>query len=117
MPVGPTEWLVIVAIALLLIGPKKLPDLARALGSAQKEYEDARKTAITKKTEEKKEEELLIEQAKKLGIKTEGKTIEQIAQEVLQKAEEESAKLKATPEPEPETKPDETSISSPETSS
>ncbi|MFX0195246.1 MAG: twin-arginine translocase TatA/TatE family subunit [Candidatus Hodarchaeota archaeon] len=99
MVVGSTEWLVIILIALLLIGPKKLPDLARALGSAQKEYEDARRTTVTKKTEEKKEEELLIEQAKKLGIKTEGKTIEQIAQEVLQKAEEEQVKLKAEPEP------------------
>ncbi|MFQ6125963.1 MAG: twin-arginine translocase TatA/TatE family subunit [Candidatus Heimdallarchaeota archaeon] len=105
MNVGSTEWLVIILIALLLIGPKKLPDLARALGSAQKEYEDARRTSLTKKTKEKKEEELLIEQAKKLGIKTEGKTIEQIAQEVLQKAEEESAKLKA--EPEPSLKPEE----------
>lgn len=99
MVVGSTEWLVIILIALLLIGPKKLPELARSLGSAQKEYEDARRTIVTKKTEEKKEEELLIEQAKKLGIKTEGKTIEQIAQEVLQKAEEEQAKLKAGPEP------------------
>ncbi|MFQ5821763.1 MAG: twin-arginine translocase TatA/TatE family subunit [Candidatus Heimdallarchaeota archaeon] len=112
MVVGSTEWLVIIAIALLLIGPKKLPDLARALGSAQKEYEDARKNVMTKKTEEKKEEELLIEQAKKLGIKTEGKTIEQIAQEVLQKAEEEQAKLKA--EPEPEVKPKEETAASSE---
>jgi len=62
---------------------------------------------VTRKTEEQKEEELLIEQAKKLGIKTEGNSIEQIAQEALQKAEEESAKLKAEPEPEPEPKPEE----------
>ena len=114
MTIGPTEWLVIAAIAMLLIGPKKLPDLARALGSAQKEYEDARRTAVTKKTEEKKEEELLIEQAKKLGIKTEGKSIEQIAQEVLNKAEEESAKLKA--EPEPSLKPEEDTATSSEAS-
>ena len=101
MTIGPTEWLVIAAIAMLLIGPKKLPDLARALGSAQHEYEDARKTAVTRKTEDQKEEELLIEQAKRMGISTDGKSIEQIAQEVLQKAEEEAAKISAEPEPEP----------------
>ena len=112
MVVGSTEWLAIIAIVLLLIGPKKLPDLARALGSAQKEYEDARRTSVTKKTEEKKEEELLIEQAKKLGIKTEGKTIEQIAQEVLQKAEEEQAKFKA--ESDPKVKPKEETVASSE---
>jgi len=98
--IGPTEWLVIAAIAMLLIGPKKLPDLARAMGSAQHEYEDARKTSVTRKTEGQKEEELLIEQAKRMGIRTEGKSIDQIAHEVLQKAEEESAKLQSEPEPE-----------------
>ena len=102
MTVGPTEWLVIAAIAMLLIGPKKLPDLARAMGSAQKEYEDARKTSSTKKTAERKEEDLLIEQAKRLGIKTDGKSIDQIAQEVLQKADEESKKLQDESESEVE---------------
>lgn len=29
---APIEWIVIAAVALLLLGPKKLPELARSLG-------------------------------------------------------------------------------------
>lgn len=35
---GFTELLVILAIVLLLFGPKKLPELARSLGQAMKEF-------------------------------------------------------------------------------
>jgi len=35
---GPAEWLVILAIVLLLFGAKKLPDLARSLGKSSKEF-------------------------------------------------------------------------------
>lgn len=38
MRVGPTELLVILAIILLLFGPKKLPELARGMGEAVKEF-------------------------------------------------------------------------------
>ncbi len=34
----PTELLIILAIILVLFGAKKLPDLARSLGSASKEF-------------------------------------------------------------------------------
>ena len=35
---GPAEWLVILAIVLLLFGAKKLPDLARSLGKSSREF-------------------------------------------------------------------------------
>ena len=38
MPIGMTEILIILAIILLLFGPKKLPQLARAIGNAVSEY-------------------------------------------------------------------------------
>ena len=38
---GPTELLVILLIVLLLFGGKKLPELARSLGLAKKEFEKA----------------------------------------------------------------------------
>jgi len=38
MPIGMTEILIILVIILLLFGPKKLPDLARAVGNSVREY-------------------------------------------------------------------------------
>ena len=38
---GMTEMLIIGAIALVVIGPKKLPDIARALGRGLKEFKKA----------------------------------------------------------------------------
>lgn len=38
MNLGPTELIVILAIVMLLFGAKKLPDLARSLGQAQREF-------------------------------------------------------------------------------
>jgi sec-independent protein translocase protein TatA len=39
--IGLPELLVIFAIALLIFGPKKLPDLARGLGQAIRGFKDA----------------------------------------------------------------------------
>ncbi len=39
--IGPTELIVILIIALLVIGPKKLPDLARTLGRGMAEFRRA----------------------------------------------------------------------------
>ena len=39
--IGLPELLVIMAIALIVIGPKKLPDLARALGKGMAEFRKA----------------------------------------------------------------------------
>lgn len=84
------EWVIIVAIiaALILWGPKKLPELARAIGEARREFERASKelTSLPPTTETRpSSDDLLIETAKKLGINTEGKTKEQISQEIVEK--------------------------------
>jgi Tat protein translocase TatB subunit len=39
--IGFTELMIIMAIALIVIGPKKLPDLARALGKGMAEFRKA----------------------------------------------------------------------------
>ncbi|CAN5803512.1 hypothetical protein BH10ACT1_BH10ACT1_31960 [soil metagenome] len=39
MDIGPAELLIVLVIALVLFGGKKLPELAKGLGSAKKEYE------------------------------------------------------------------------------
>jgi TatA/E family protein of Tat protein translocase len=38
MAIGTTEILIILVIILLLFGPKKLPELARAIGNSIREY-------------------------------------------------------------------------------
>jgi sec-independent protein translocase protein TatA len=38
MRLGGQEWLVILLIVLLIFGARKLPDLARSLGSSAKEF-------------------------------------------------------------------------------
>jgi len=87
------EWLVIliVAVVIFLWGPAKIPELARALGKAKgeferasKEFEEAAKIELEKSSES-KSDDALIETAKKLGISTEGKTREQISQEIIEK--------------------------------
>jgi len=89
------EWIVILLIiaALILWGPKKLPELARSIGEARREFERASKevTSLPPTTETKPSgDDLLVETAKKLGISTEGKTKEQISQEIVEKVKAES---------------------------
>ena len=38
MDIGPTELLIVLAVVLLLFGSKKLPDLAKGMGQAAKEF-------------------------------------------------------------------------------
>lgn len=49
-------FLVIIAIILLIWGPNQLPKLARALGQAKKEFQEAQKESEKEETEKKKEE-------------------------------------------------------------
>lgn len=39
MNLGPTELMILLVIVLLLFGGKKLPELARSLGQAKREFE------------------------------------------------------------------------------
>jgi len=41
MDIGPSELLIILAIVLLVFGGKKIPEIARGLGSAAREYRKA----------------------------------------------------------------------------
>ena len=108
------EWIIVAAIIvfLLLWGTSKLPKIARSLGEAKKEFQKAMKEAEEVKQEGKQfatevkeaavepiksvattaaeevrsAEDKLIEVAKALGIQTEGKTRDQIAKEILERA-------------------------------
>jgi sec-independent protein translocase protein TatA len=82
------EWLVIIIglVVLLLWGPSKLPELARGLGRAKAEFERASREYLyetpTVKTD-KSTDDMIILIAKTLGITTEGKTREEIVQEII----------------------------------
>jgi len=39
--IGPMELIVVLVIALLVVGPKKLPELGRSLGGGMREFKDS----------------------------------------------------------------------------
>ena len=39
--VGPMELIVVLAIALIVLGPKKLPEVGRSVGKGMREFKDA----------------------------------------------------------------------------
>ncbi len=96
------EWIIIgvVAIVIIMWGPAKIPQFARALGQAKGEFSKASKEFNNAATETanqptapvapqsapastiKTKDEMLLETATKLGIPTEGKTREQLSEEI-----------------------------------
>jgi len=98
--IGPWEIALILVVVLILFGPKKLPELAKSIGDAIRQYRTATEaplaeiqkiTATPARTESapgtvKSDEQLLVETAKKLGVSTEGKTPEQISNEIIEAA-------------------------------
>jgi sec-independent protein translocase protein TatA len=45
--IGPMELIIVLVIALIVVGPKKLPELGRSLGGGMREFKDS----ITGRTE------------------------------------------------------------------
>jgi sec-independent protein translocase protein TatA len=93
------EWIIIgvVAIVIIMWGPAKIPQFARALGQAKGEFSKASKEFNNAANLEaqaqptaannvapaiKSKDEVLLETAQKLGIPTEGKTREQLSEEI-----------------------------------
>jgi TatA/E family protein of Tat protein translocase len=101
------EWLIIgvVAIVIIMWGPAKIPEFAKSLGrakgefaKAQKEFENAATTTANAPatpaatiaapvTKIKTKDEILLETARNLSISTDGKTREQITEEVSAKVQ------------------------------
>jgi sec-independent protein translocase protein TatA len=84
---GNTELLFLLFIVLLLFGGRKLPELAKSMGEAVKEFNKATNEPtkyIDEKTRKENEErQAIIEAAKKLGIPVEGRDINEIAQDIV----------------------------------
>ncbi|MDA4124178.1 MAG: twin-arginine translocase TatA/TatE family subunit [Thaumarchaeota archaeon] len=78
----------IIVVVIFLWGPQKIPDLARAMGRAKKEFDDASKegSTPTHTGQDMTADQALLEAASRLGIFTEGKTRAQISQEIVERA-------------------------------
>jgi sec-independent protein translocase protein TatA len=83
--------LILGVLAVILIwGPQKIPELAKSLGRARKEFDDASKgliqpTSSTSTTVS--APDTLIDTAQKLGINTQGKTRQEISDEIVRLAQ------------------------------
>ena len=69
--IGPTELVVILVVALLVLGPKRLPEIARALGKGLAEF----RRATADVTSELDNARIMLEQeAREAGRRTAAKT-------------------------------------------
>ncbi len=91
-PIG-LNWLVIVLLIAIVFlwSPKKIPELARSLGQAKREFDNAMRDVSTVASTPQQSmlppDTQLVNTARKLGITTEGKSAEQLTQEIVSKAD------------------------------
>lgn len=79
----------VIIVIFVVMGPSKIPQLARALGSAKKEFQEGQQAPVSSAASSGAsgsmgEDDLMVA-ARKLGISTEGKTREQISAEIVRK--------------------------------
>jgi Sec-independent protein translocase protein TatA len=83
MAIAGTEWLLLGAIAFLLMmfKPNAIAALIRSMGKTAREFKTGEYGAFREERDE-----LLAEAAERLGIKTKGKTAHEISQEIMARA-------------------------------
>ena len=84
---GWPELIIILVILLLIFGGSRLKGVAKGLGESIKEF----KKASSGEPEKNEDEDAVLEAAKKMGIKTEGKTSAQVLKEMNEKLDSEKA--------------------------
>ena len=50
--VGPLELIIVLAIALIVLGPKKLPEFGKSIGSGMREFKDSLTSSSTRDEDE-----------------------------------------------------------------
>ena len=87
------DWTTIAAVGVLVViliwGPQKIPDLARSLGRARREFDQASKglsEPTSNATPNATAQEPLVDLASRLGINTQGKTRQEISDEIVKAA-------------------------------
>jgi len=81
----------VILVLLFLWGPKKLPEIARSIGQAKREFENAAMNVSTMAnttigTAENTPQDPVIVAAKSLGIPSEGKTKDELAKEIVDRS-------------------------------
>lgn len=83
--------LILGVLAVILIwGPQKIPELARSIGRARKEFDDASKgltNPLSVSQTNPPAADPLLDTAHKLGINTQGKTRQEISDEIVKAAQ------------------------------
>jgi sec-independent protein translocase protein TatA len=83
--------LILGVLAVILIwGPQKIPELARSIGRARKEFDDASKgltNPLSPSQPALSASDPLTDTAHKLGINTQGKTRQEISDEIVKAAQ------------------------------
>ncbi len=85
--IGWPELIIILVILLLIFGGTRLKGVAKGLGESIREF----KKASSEEPEKSKDEDTILEAAKKMGIKTEGKTSAQVLKEMNEQLNREKA--------------------------
>jgi len=90
----PLDWTTILAVGVLVVvliwGPQKIPDLARSLGSARREFDEASRGFTRPPTAGRTDvasSDPLLDVAQRLGINTQGKTRQEIQDDIVKAAQ------------------------------
>lgn len=91
MAIGTTEWVVIIAVIVLLFGASAIPKIARSLGQAKGEFQRAKDDFDTemKRAEgcqhTKASEEQIRRTAREMGIEEEGRDLDAVKKDLQEK--------------------------------
>ncbi len=82
----------IILVVIFIWGPNKIPEIARGLGRARREFDEASKglttgTMTSTPRIETSTSDPLIDTARRLGISTEGKTRQEVSDEIVRVAQ------------------------------
>ncbi|MBI2078927.1 MAG: twin-arginine translocase TatA/TatE family subunit [Euryarchaeota archaeon] len=85
-PIGTGELVFIIILIIILFGAQKIPDLARSLGKAQREFNRAREELENEPASPtSSDEDRLRKAAQDLGINPSGKTTDELRQAIAEK--------------------------------
>ena len=81
----------IIVVVIFVWGPNKIPEIARGLGRARREFDEASKGLTSTSTAgpriESANTDPLIDTAQRLGISTSGRTRQEISDEIVRTAQ------------------------------
>ncbi len=81
----------IIVVVIFVWGPNKIPEIARGIGRARREFDEASRgltsTSTTSPRIESASSDPLIDTAQKLGISTSGRTRQEISDEIVRTAQ------------------------------